>query len=89
MEPSIPEHPKSDDGGMNINLDRGRRIRGLIGFWLVFIAVAGLLGFLLERFTGSRILAYGMAGGMLAYMLIASSVTYRNLSKAPGDGRLD
>lgn len=74
---------------MEINLDRPRRVFHTVSFWLFFIAMAGLLAFLLMRFTGSKLVAFGLAGGMLLYMLIAGAVTSKHLSGNPGDGRLD
>lgn len=74
---------------MEINLDRPRRVRSTVAFWLFLLAVAGLLAFLLMRFTGSKWIAFGLAGGMLLYMLIAGAVTSKHLSQNPGDGRLD
>jgi FtsH-binding integral membrane protein len=75
--------------GMEINLDRPRRVRATLTFWLFLLVVAGLLGFLLMQFTGSKLIAFGLAGGMLLYMLIAGAVTSRHLSQNPNDGRLD
>ncbi len=74
---------------MEMNLDRGRRVRGTIGYWLALLAVGAILALLLERFTGSKLIAIALAGGMLLYMLIASAIASKNLSQAPGDGRLD
>jgi FtsH-binding integral membrane protein len=84
-EPKKPRQRKS----MDINLDRPRRLRATLTFWLFFLAIAGLLVFLLMRFTGSKLVAFGLAGGMLLYMLIAGAVTSKHLSRNPGDGRLD
>ena len=74
---------------MNINLDRPRRLRGTLMFWLFFVAIAGLLVFLLLRFTGSKLVAFGLAGGMLLYMLIAGAITSRNMSQDSSNGRLE
>jgi hypothetical protein len=74
---------------MNINLDRPRRLRATLMFWLFFLAVAGLLVFLLMRFTGSKLVALGLAGGMLLYMLIAGAVTSKHLSRNSSDRRFD
>ncbi|GEM_PF-6803913 len=74
---------------MNINLDRPRRVRATLMFWLFFLAVAGLLAFLLMKFTGSKLVACGLAGGLLLYMLIAGAVTSKHLSQDSSDGRFD
>ncbi len=74
---------------MNINLDRPRRVRATLMFWVFFAAIAGLLVFLLLRFTGSKLVAFGLAGGMLLYMLIAGAITSRNMSQSSDDGRLE
>jgi small neutral amino acid transporter SnatA (MarC family) len=74
---------------MNINLDRPRRVRATLTFWLFFLAVAGLLAFLLMKFTGSKMVAFGLAGGMLLYMLIAAALTSKSLSQDSSDGRFD
>lgn len=74
---------------MTINLDRGRRVRATLAFWLFFIAVAALLAFLLMRFTGSKLVAFGLAGGMLLYMLIAGALTSKHLSQDSSDRRFD
>ncbi len=75
--------------GMDINLDRPRRIRTTLLYWLTLLAVGALLAFLMYRFTGSMLIAIGLAGGMLLYMIIASTITAKNLRQNPGDGRLD
>lgn len=81
---------KHDDApGMEINLDRPRRVRTTIIYWMVVLAVAGLLAALMARFTGSILVAVLLSGGMLAYMLIAAAITSKNLERHPGDGRLD
>lgn len=74
---------------MDINFDRSRRIRSTGLYWLVLLGVGALLAFLLMQFTGSKLIAFGLAGGMLLYMVIASAITSRNLNQSPGDGRLD
>lgn len=74
---------------MNINLDRSRRVRATLMFWLFLLAVAALLAFLLMRFTGSKVVAFGLAGGMLLYMLIAGALTSKHLSQDSSDGRFD
>lgn len=74
---------------MSINVDRSRRVRATLTFWLFFVAVAALLAFLLMRFTGSKLVAFGLAGGMLLYMLIAGALTSKNLSQDSTDGRFD
>ena len=74
---------------LNINLDRPRRLRATLMFWLFFLAIAGVLVFLLMRFTGSRLVAFGLAGGMLLYMLIAGAVASKHMSRNSSDGRFD
>lgn len=80
------QRPKKD---MEINLDRSHRVWSTLTFWLFFLAMAGLLAFLLMKFTGSKLVAFGLAGGMVLYMLIAGAVTSKHMSRNPGDGRLD
>jgi len=74
---------------MEINFDRGKRIRGTIFYWILLIGVAILLTVMMHRFTGSILVALGLSGGMLAYMLIMAAIASKNLSRPPGDGRLD
>ena len=74
---------------ITINLDRPRRLRATLMFWLFFLAVAGLMAFLLMKFTGSKLVAFALAGGMLLYMLIAAAVTSKHLSQNSSDGRFD
>ena len=74
--------PKSHPHGrkpMEINLDRPSRVRGAILYVALLLAVGGGFAWLLMRFTGSKLIAFGLAGGMLAYMLVASFWTARNL----------
>jgi hypothetical protein len=87
MEPQIP----SDwhDRGMEIDVNRGRRVRGTVMYWGSIIVIGSILALLLYRFTGSLLLALLFAGGMLAYMLVMSALTSRSLSRPPGEGRLD
>lgn len=87
MEPQIPGDWHGP--GMEIDVNRGRRVRGTAFFWGAVIVIGGILALLLYQFTGSFWLAGLFAGGMLAYMLIVGGLTSRNLSRPPGDGRLD
>jgi FtsH-binding integral membrane protein len=86
MNAEQPRHKKPD---MNINLDRPHRVRTTILFWVALLGAACLLAFMLYRFTQSMWVAFGLAGGMLLYMIIAGAVTSKHLSGNPGDGRLD
>jgi len=81
-------HEQKRKAPMDINFDRSRRIRSTAIYWLVLLGVGALLAFLLMQFTGSKLIAFGLAGGMLLYMVIASAITSRNLSQSPGDGSL-
>jgi Na+-translocating ferredoxin:NAD+ oxidoreductase RnfA subunit len=74
---------------MDINLDRPRRVRNNVAYWCVLLGVAALLTFLMERFTGSILIALGLSCGMLAYMLIMAAIASKNMHNSPGDGRLD
>jgi hypothetical protein len=89
MQGEIPKRRKD----MNIHLDRPRRVRATLMFWLFLIAVAGLLALLLMRFTGSKLVAFGMAGGMLLYMLmymlIAGLAASRHLTRNSRENRFD
>ena len=64
---------------MEINLDRPHRMRSLIFFTISLLALGTLLAWLLMRFTGSRLIGFGLAFGMLAYMLLMAKWTARNL----------
>lgn len=89
-EPKIlPDAPSRQDRDMDINLDRGRRFRATLGFWLLVIALALLLAYLLNEFIHSKVIAITFSAGMLLYMIIAGAITSNNLSRPPGDGRLD
>jgi hypothetical protein len=89
------DHPTNEDSsaeskpGMEINLDRGRRLRGSLMFWCILLAAGGVLTVLLARFTGSKLIAIGLSAGMLIYMLIAGGLTSRSLNHSMDDGRLD
>ena len=85
MEPQMNSGHRPD---LEMNLDRPRRVRAAITYWVFLLAVAALLAFLMLRFTGSKVIAFSLSGGMLAYMLFMSAVTSKNLSKG-GGGRLD
>ena len=74
---------------MDMNLDRGRRVRSTALYWLILLGVGALLAFLLMQFTHSKLIAFGLSGGMLIYMLIASAITSKSLDQSPGDGRLN
>ncbi len=69
---------------MEINLDRPRRIRSLILYTICLLGIGTLFAWLLTRFTGSRLIGFGLAFGMLAYMLIVAKSTGRNL-RGPGE----
>jgi hypothetical protein len=75
--------------GMLINLDRGHHIRSFLSFWIIYLAVGAALVILLMRFTNSKLIAFGLAGGMFLYMIIAAAITSRNLEHSADDGRLD
>ena len=64
---------------MEINLDRPNRLRSLIVFTICLLTVATVFAWLLTRFTGSRLIGFGLAFGMLAYMLLMAKWTARNL----------
>ena len=74
---------------MDMNLDRGRRVRSTALYWLILLGVGALLALLLMQFTGSKLIAFGLSGGMLIYMLIAAAITSKSLDQSPGDGRLN
>lgn len=58
-------------------LGEGRRLRGLIGYVLLVLAVASLLVYLFVRFTGSTRLAIVLVGFMLTYMLVMGWIASR------------
>jgi uncharacterized transporter YbjL len=74
---------------MDLHLDRAQRVRSTVLYWLLLIGVGCLLAFLLMQFTGSKLIAFGLAGGMLLYMLIASAITSKHISESQGSGRMD
>ena len=51
--------------------------------------VACLLAWMLMRFTGSKLVAIGLAGGMLLYMVIAGAITLAQPLSTARHGRLD
>lgn len=80
-------HPDPDRDSrppMEINLDRPRRLRSLILYTICLLGVGSLFAWLLTRFTGSRLIGFGLAFGMLAYMLIVARSASRNL-RGPGE----
>lgn len=82
-----PDDPNPKEDGrpqMEINLDRARRIRSLILYTICLLGIGTLFAWLLTRFTGSRLIGFGLAFGMLAYMLIMAKSTGRNL-RGPGE----
>lgn len=86
---SEPHNKPRKTKGMDINLDRPHRVRTAIAYWIILLGVACLLAWMLMRFTGSKLVAIGLAGGMLLYMVIAGAITSRSLSHDPNSGRLD
>ncbi len=64
---------------MEINLDRPHRVRSAALFAILLLAAGGTFAWLLLRFTQSKLIAFGLTGAMLAYMLLASFWTGRNL----------
>lgn len=83
------DKPAKQRRDMELNMDRARRVRSTLLYWLLLLGAGALLGYLMLQFTGSKLIAFGLAGGMLLYMLLASAVTSKHLSETPGDGRLD
>ena len=69
---------------MEINLDRPHRMRSLILFTICLLTIGTLFAWLLMRFTGSRLIAFGLSFGMLAYMLLMAKWSGRNL-RGPGE----
>ena len=86
---SADKKPRRSKPPMDMNLDRPQRVRSTVMYWLLLLGVDALLAFLLMQFTGSKLVAFGLAGGMLLYMVIAGAITYKSLDQSPGDGRLD
>jgi hypothetical protein len=64
------EDPGSRPQYMEIDTGRKRRWLGLFAYVVFYLAVAGLLVFLFIRFTSSYMLAFGLVGGMVAYMAL-------------------
>ena len=67
MEPTNGQHHRELEIG---DSGRSKRIRGLIGYLLLFVAVAGLLVYLFIQFTGSMKLAVVLVAFMLTYMIV-------------------
>lgn len=83
--PSEALSPDNQDmAPMEINPDRPARMRSLAVFAIFFLAVAGVFAWLLLKFTGSRLIAFGLAFGMITYMLVMAACTARNLRR-PGE----
>ena len=59
---------KREKDGLEIESARGRRWVGLAGYALVYLAVAGVLVFLLTRLSTSWALAVGLVAFMIGYM---------------------
>lgn len=74
---------------MQISLDRPHRVKTTIAFWGALIIVGVVLAGMMLKFTGNVWLGVGLAGGMLLYMVAMAAVTSKNLSKSPGDGRIE
>ena len=74
-----PKSPAKTRPPMEINLDRPSRVRSLIVFTICVLTVATVFAWLLARFTGSRLIGFGLAFGMLTYMLLMAKWTARNL----------
>jgi len=64
---------------MEIDTARGRRWRGIIGFALVFLGVAGVLVLAFVYFTASVAMSVTIVMFMLAYMGAMAWLTSRNL----------
>ena len=54
-----------------------RRLAGLIGYLLFFVAVAAVLVVLFLRFTGSLRFAIALVGFMISYMAVAGWIAGR------------
>ncbi len=67
MEHSNGQHPRElEIGGSG----QGKRLRGLIGYLILVLAVASLLVYLFVRFTGSMRLAVVLVAFMMTYMIV-------------------
>ena len=80
----LPPHPGDDAASappreMEIDTARGRRWRGIIGFALVFLGVAGVLVLAFVYFTASVAMSVTIVMFMLAYMGAMAWLTSRNL----------
>lgn len=82
--PDNPKPPAPEPPSMEINLDRPRRVRSLILYTTCVLAIGTLFGWLLMQFTGSALIGFGLAFGMLAYMLLMAKWAGRSL-RGPGD----
>jgi hypothetical protein len=70
-----PDRPKY----LNIELGRGKRWAGVIGFVLLFVAVSIVLVWMFAWFTSSVALAVGVVMFLVGYMLLMGWWASRNL----------
>ena len=61
-----------------IEIGRQRRWPGLLSYSIVFAAVAGVLAWLLGRFTNSIVLAVVLVGFMAGYILLMGYLASRH-----------
>ena len=69
---------KRDEMAQEIEIGGRRRWAGMITYALGILGVAAVLAWLLGRFTGSWLLALGLVGFMLGYMLLMGYVASRH-----------
>jgi hypothetical protein len=83
LEPSeSPEDGNGEQPFMEIgDSGRGRRVRGLIAWLVLYLGIAAVLVLLFVRFTSSMLWAVLLVGFMLAYMTIVSKWAAGNIDR--------
>lgn len=75
-----PETPEPDRlEYLEIDTARKRRWMGLVGYLLLYGAVAAVLVVLLARFTDSLLLAFGLVAFMVGYMALMGRWASKNI----------
>ena len=69
---------------LEIDLCRGRRFWGLVGYMIFYLLVAGALVALLMQFTRSTGLAVGLVVGMVGYMSLMGRWVVQTMERQHG-----
>lgn len=73
---------------LEIELGRGKRWWGMIGYVLFVLVVAGAFTAVFVRFTGSIAVAVGVVAFMLVYMVVMGALASRNLRRTRDEDQL-